>query len=112
MAKRINKTKKTKEAKEKRYFEGFGIASFILGLFGITGTWLFAIPFAIVSIIRIRKQRIFKGIGFAIAGLILGLISAVISLVMWWRIMQQFEVLLPQLQNLTNFTTTYSAIYS
>lgn len=66
--------------------EGFGIASFVLSLAGlfIAGIPLgfISVIFGFISISRIMKHKEFSGGGFAVAGIIIGLLDIILVLVL------------------------------
>jgi len=66
-------------------YSGFAITSLVCGIIGFCGLWILAIIFGVIAKKQIRESGGYiKGEGMAIAGIILGIIDAVVFL--FWMI--------------------------
>ena len=79
--------------KDKSVSNGFGIASFVLGILAIFVSFLnvVAIPFIVLSIIFAAIQMKRKSTGLAIAGLVLGIISIFLALISFFYFYNNFN---------------------
>ena len=63
----------------KKKTPGLAIASLVMGIFSLYGLGsILAIIFGIISLNKIKKDKNLKGEGFAIAGIVLGIVGIIV----------------------------------